>query len=146
MESNFITLPVDILYNIALALAGKNVSIKDKINNYKQIIRMCKINKRFNQLYCKEDRIWRELWIRDISEDIVPTENIRKKYLETLYRANDWNMAGNLQFAGDRGYLQLAEILLNQPEATFDVIREAYFGLKPNAPLLDYFVMVIKGK
>lgn len=51
-------LPADVLYEISTALAGNPVDIKDKINNSKQILELCKVNKRFNQLYCKNDKIW----------------------------------------------------------------------------------------
>lgn len=76
-------LPADVLYEISMALAGKPVYWEDKLNNAKQIINLCKVNKRFNQLYCKNDRIWRELWLRDISTTL-PKENIKNKYIAVL--------------------------------------------------------------
>lgn len=86
-EDKLSRLPADVLYQLALALAGNPINIEDKIENSKQIINACRLNKRFNNLYCQNDRIWRELWLKDIST-ILPKENIKNKYLEALNYLN----------------------------------------------------------
>jgi hypothetical protein len=81
--ADFEHMPADVLRNIALALAGEKVSTKDKLNNAKQIVQMCQINKRFKQIYCDNEEIWKQLYQRDIGTP-VPQQNIKNDYITLL--------------------------------------------------------------
>lgn len=107
-------LPADVLYQISLALAGQPVNLQDKLNNAKQIINLCKVNKRFNQIYCKDDRIWKELWLKDIST-ILPSNNIKDKYITVLKEVNEYWGTELIQHCSKYGYdIILKNILENR--------------------------------
>lgn len=141
MEANLATLPADVLYNISLALAGKNVNIKDKIENAKQIGRLCKTNKRFNNLYCKNDKIWKELYERDIGGEL-PKDNIRHHYLRLLEYVDEdvkWGITRGVNI-----WPNLIETLVNDPRMDRQDILKAYHLLEPNSPRLGYFEKILE--
>lgn len=126
-------LPADVLYQISISLAGQQVSLQDKYNNALQIINLCKVNKRFNQLYCKGDRIWKELWIKDFgsnpNEYIDPNlksveetnmylkskyRGIKEKYIKELNRLKDLSPNELLIEASSYNYLSMAKYAVGQ--------------------------------
>jgi hypothetical protein len=73
------SIPPDLLFEIALELP------------YSQVLRLCRVSHRFNQLFCVEDygHIWRALYRRDISAVRVPnhvTATTEKQILQTFER------------------------------------------------------------
>lgn len=88
-------LPADVLYELAQALAGNSINIQDKINNVRDIGSMCQLNKRFNQLYCQNDRLWKELWLKDISSKL-PKGDPKKEYIQALDNLNIYSESTGL--------------------------------------------------
>lgn len=103
-------LPADVLYEISTSLTSNAVTLKDKYNNAAQIINLCKTNKRFNQIYCSNNKIWKELWQRDIGGRLP--NNVREKYLNILQELQNKSMDDIILYSSKNGYLQLVKYSL----------------------------------
>lgn len=125
MSSKHVThlneLPSDILYEITSKITANQSSLKDKFNNANQIINLCKTNKRFNQVYFKNDKIWKELWLRDIDSNL--DHYSKNKYLNILNKLKNKSMDDILLYASKYDYLELAKYALDRGAR---IIQEDY--------------------
>lgn len=110
------SLPSDVLNIISSLLLSNPQTIEEKFDNVQQIINLCKTNKRFNQILCGNEKLWQELWKRDIST-IVPA-NTRQEYLKALNRLNQKEEGDLLKQAGIYDYEQ---VLKNEQEKGINI-------------------------
>ena len=99
-------LPADILYEISKKLTSNNTTLQDKYDSTIQIINLCKTNKRFDRLYCQNDKIWQELWLQNINNNLHGYG--KNKYIKILHDTKDSNIEDVLLFASKHDYLELA--------------------------------------
>lgn len=110
-------LPADILYTIGLKLDENALNINEKLVAAKEIIKMCKVNKRFKNLYCSNDphqNIWIELWNKNItSKPIIFGQDWNYFYYGRLDEYSKKNNGDKLVDAIIAGDDKMVENLVN---------------------------------
>jgi hypothetical protein len=121
MNTHFANLSAKQLYGLALTLAGQDVSIDDKLYSALHIADMCRLNKEFQITYCDTQKVWRELYRKDVSSNL-PREHVKEKYIQALIGSNTGDLVADVLAAVNNNHMKLAKILINQ--ATDKELRE----------------------
>ena len=131
------TLPPDVLFDIATHL------------DYRSVIRLCRVSRIFNQLFCQEDdSLWRILYQRDISKYRPPqvfwtrrtkgpsksqqSHNYRRDYYEIIQAFENLSPNDMLVEAASEGYEGLVKQALDKGATAYDIamVRAAQKGYK----------------
>lgn len=137
-------LPADILYLISYILNSQNIDYKEKLNNTKEILKLCRINKRFNELYGKNSKIWPDLWKRDISDNL-PQDNVKNNYTQALSNlisriipSDPISISNAFEHNYDRALKNILSIFNIKLSFVYDVFRTA--SQKGNLDIINYIL------
>lgn len=122
-------LPADVLHSIVLKFNKQEDGFKDKLIGARNILRLCRINKRFNQIYCQNERIWKELFKRDFSDKLP--DNVKREYLENLKEFEEMYGVEIYEEAAYKGYEKIM-YKLKPEDITRGMILEAVRGGNEN--------------
>lgn len=119
---NFANVPLDILYLIV-----------EQYLTRREILNLCRTSTYFKNRIClyssasrrdRLEKLWENLWYRDISSSLSLIRDNRKEYLDAASQLEHMNIYQAINYADINGYDQLLDSLLTELEQKGPIVYE----------------------